>query len=348
MELLESYLKTLGKGLPDAERDDILRELSEDIRAEMEAKAAELRRPLTKDEQQAVLRQRGNPLLLAARYRQDTRALVIGRELIGPALFPFYVKVLSFNLGLTFIIIAIIFFALVVSGQHVGLGDIVSTALWQLFIQLGAVTAIFFLIQRSMSKNPDRWGMGEPSGLHLPQIKESFEFGRRRKLAGRVSRFDSVAVAVASGVALVWLKEVQLHPFLIFGPAAYFLRLGPIWNEAIPLIAVVAGLEMVRATVSFIRPDWTRFHAVARLVTGSAQLGITLVVLKAGSWFTQADMAMNPGFARAVQIINGVFRFCLVASALIAAVEVVKRVVRVVRQGRRPEGSSAEAGIDAR
>ena len=90
MELLESYLKAVGKGLPEAQREDILRELSDDIRAEMEEKSAELGRPLTKDEQQVVLKQRGNPLLLAARYRQDTRALVVGRELIGPPLFPFY------------------------------------------------------------------------------------------------------------------------------------------------------------------------------------------------------------------------------------------------------------------
>ena len=343
MELLESYLKAVGKGLPEAQREDILRELSEDIRAEMEEKSAELRRPLTKDEQQAVLKQRGNPLLLAARYRQDTRALVVGRELIGPALFPFYVKVLSFNLGLTFIIIAIIFSALVATGQHVSFREILSTVLLQLFIQLGAVTLIFFLIQRSMNKNPDRWGASEPSGLHLPQIKDTVGFGGGRRDAKRVSRFDSVAVAVASAVALVWLKEVQLHPFLIFGPAASFLRLGPIWNEAIPLIAVVTGLEMVRAIVSFIRPDWTRFHAVARLVTGSAQLGITLVVLKAGSWFTLADTATSPGFARAVQLINGVFRFGMVASAVIAGVEVVKRVVRVVREGRPAAGSSAGA-----
>jgi hypothetical protein len=338
MELLKSYLKTVGKGLPEAQREDILRELSEDIRAEMEEKSAELGRPLTKDEQQAVLKQRGNPLLLAARYRQDTRALVIGRELIGPALFPFYVKVLSFNLGLTFIIITIIFAALVASGQHVSFREIFSTALLQLFIQLGAVTLIFSLIQRSMNQNPDRWGAGEPGGLHLPQIRESFDFGRGRKDATRVS------VAVASAVALVWLKEVQLHPFLIFGPAASFLRLGPIWSEVIPLIAVVTGLEMLRAIVSFIRPDWKRFHAVARLVTASAQLGITLVVLKAGSWFTLAATATSPGFAHAVQLINGGFRFCMVASAVIAGVEVVKRFVRVVREARTSTAGSS-AGI---
>src|SRR5215831_4376146 len=136
MNLVDRYLKAVAKALPEAQREDIVRELSEDIRSEMEDKAGELGRPLTEAEQQAVLKQRGNPLLLAARYRQDHRALVIGRQLIGPVLFPFYVKVLSFNLGLTFLVVATIFIALGVGGQKISFNDVISTCLLQLFIQL--------------------------------------------------------------------------------------------------------------------------------------------------------------------------------------------------------------------
>src|SRR2546429_2405678 len=66
---------------------------------------------------------------------------------------PFYVRVLSFNLGLTFAVIAIIFIALGVSGQKVGVNDVLSSCLLQLFIQLGAVTLIFSLIERHLTKN---------------------------------------------------------------------------------------------------------------------------------------------------------------------------------------------------
>jgi hypothetical protein len=108
MDLVDRYLKAVENALPAAQRQDILRELSEDIQSEMEDKQNELGRALTEEEQQALLKQRGNPLLPAARYRQDHRSLAIGRQLIGPVLFPFYVKVLSFNLGLTFVIIVAI------------------------------------------------------------------------------------------------------------------------------------------------------------------------------------------------------------------------------------------------
>ncbi|PYT89991.1 MAG: hypothetical protein DMG41_05960 [Acidobacteria bacterium] len=130
--------------------------------------AGELGRPLTESEQQALLKRRGNPLVLAGRYRQDYRTLAFGRQLIGPVLFPFYVRVLSFNLGLTFAVIAIIFIALGVSGQKVGVNDVLSSCLLQLFIQLGAVTLIFSLIERHLTKNPDRWDLsGTCGGLRL-------------------------------------------------------------------------------------------------------------------------------------------------------------------------------------
>ena len=87
MDLVDRYLKAVENALPEAQRQDILSELSEDIHSEMEDKQSELGRALTEEEQQALLKQRGNPLLLAARYRQDHRSLAIGRQLIG-AWFP--------------------------------------------------------------------------------------------------------------------------------------------------------------------------------------------------------------------------------------------------------------------
>ena len=156
MNLVDRYLKTVAKALPEAQREDIIRELSEDIRSEMEDKQSELGRALTEAEQQALLKQRGNPLLLAARYHQDDRRVAFGRLLIGPVLLPFYIKVLSFNLGLTFVVIGTIFLALSLSGQPVHFNDIFSTCLLQLFIQLGVVTLIFSLIERHLTKHPDR------------------------------------------------------------------------------------------------------------------------------------------------------------------------------------------------
>ncbi|PYU12535.1 MAG: hypothetical protein DMG37_13075 [Acidobacteria bacterium] len=68
MDLVDRYLKAVAKALPEAQREDIIRELTEDIQSEMEDKQSELGRELTEAEQESLLKQRGNPLL---RHRND-------------------------------------------------------------------------------------------------------------------------------------------------------------------------------------------------------------------------------------------------------------------------------------
>src|SRR5947207_7181489 len=119
--------------------------------------AGELGRPLTESEQQALLKRRGNPLVLAGRYRQDYRTLAFGPQLIGPVLFPFYVRVLTFNLGLTFLIVGAIFAAISLAGQPIHFADLFSSVILQLFIQLAAVTLIFALVEKHLSRQPHDW-----------------------------------------------------------------------------------------------------------------------------------------------------------------------------------------------
>ena len=88
MELLDRYLKTVGTYLPKSQRADILRELSENIRSQIEDRETELGRPLNEAEQEALLKQVGNPLVVAGRFQKDQRTVAFGRQLIGPALFP--------------------------------------------------------------------------------------------------------------------------------------------------------------------------------------------------------------------------------------------------------------------
>src|ERR1700730_15694437 len=109
MQLVEQYLKAVGSYLPKEQKDDILSELSENIRSEMEDKEAALGRPFSELELENFLKQHGHPLLVAGRYRQDQRTLAFGRQWIGPALFPFYLRVLSINLGIALAVVFTIF-----------------------------------------------------------------------------------------------------------------------------------------------------------------------------------------------------------------------------------------------
>src|SRR6266853_1777539 len=93
MDLLRRYLQAVGTYLPKSQQDDILKELGENLRAQMEDKEAELGRQLNEDEAAAILKKHGHPMFVAAHYRQT-------RHLIGSTLFPVYWFVMKIILGI--------------------------------------------------------------------------------------------------------------------------------------------------------------------------------------------------------------------------------------------------------
>ena len=88
MELLDRYLHAVKFWLPRQQQDDIIAEISEDLRSQIEDREAELGRKLDDNEVAALLRKRGRPLLVANGYLPQ-------HSLIGPVLFPIYTLVLK-------------------------------------------------------------------------------------------------------------------------------------------------------------------------------------------------------------------------------------------------------------
>ena len=356
MDLVDRYVNAVAKALPEQQRDDLIGELTEDIRSEMDDRQRELGRPLTQDEQEAMLKKRGNPLLLAAQYRQDQRSVAFGRQIIGPVLYPFYVKVLSFNLGLTFVVVAVIFTALAISGQKIGFKDVVSTCLMQLFIQLGVVTLIFSAVQKHLTKYPDRWHLsGRSAGVELDlNIERDIE--RRlgpalRGSGGEVSRFESVSIVVACAVAIAWITGVQSYPFLILGPAASFLKLAPVWSQVYFPILMCTVAEIVRAIINLARPDWTRFRAIARILVHAGGLAVAYFLVRASSWVTAGDVTGDKALemGRTVEVINQVFYYSLVGAVILSTATLIFRIVELVRRwrwhgGTRGVGAAAKEG----
>lgn len=324
MEPLERYLNNLSKLLPAAQRDDILRELSEDIRSEMDDKSEQLGRSLTEQEQIDLLKDRGNPLKVAAAYQQDNRSLAFGRQWIGPVLFPFYLRVLRLNISLTFFILTIIFTALYFGGQTVHVGDVFSNFLLQIFLQFTAVTVIFSLIDRHLARNPSHWTTQQARKLH-PLSAE--------KKPREVSRFESVSIIVASAVALIWMQAVWSHLFLIFGPAASFLRLAPIWQRIYwPTLAIILA-SILRATINLVRPNWVSFRAAASVLFDAAGLFLLYVLISAQHYVVLAGEASSQttGKEHMLQVVNQWTYYALWISAAVAVAQTIGGIRRLVR-----------------
>jgi hypothetical protein len=274
--------------------------------------------------------------VVASRYRHDTRSVAFGRVFISPVLFPAYSKVLKFNLTLTFGVVVIIFAALFIAGQRPGVSDIFSVFLYQFVIQFSVITLIFSFADRHMEKHPDKWSATRPEAAQLgldiaQQIERDVVKGIGESMSPKpVSRSESISIIVASAAALVWLGAIRSYPFLIFGPAAHFLALGPGATQAYGLIAALTLVGMIRAFVNLIRPDWIRFRDLARIAMDSASVGMLLVLLRGGALV----VAKMPGTGDvAASFINqSIFMALGVAAIVVAILVVVKLVGFIVRE----------------
>jgi hypothetical protein len=340
MEMLDNYLKSVRSCLPEAQRDDIINELSENLRSQIEDQETGLGRRLTDAEVEAILKQHGHPLVVAGRYRQDHRSVAFGRQWIGPTLFPFYVRVLKFNLGLTSLILIGVFVALLASGQSITLLNTLPEFLYSFLIQFTIITVIFAAADQHWTLHPDSW---DPRNLKHPwhpafAIQAELKRGSdAKKDERRVSRFDSVCQFVSMGVGLAWLRVAQGAPFMIFGPAAAIVKPAPVWHQFYTPVVFLFVAGMLQAVINLFRPDWFRFRLVYRLLNDAAWLVIVVLLLKAGRWVVMADVAgASEGYRRTAEILNQLVPYGLAGLAVFIVVSVVRNLSRIVRPAQPP------------
>ncbi|MGD0199194.1 MAG: hypothetical protein ABSD27_00435 [Bryobacteraceae bacterium] len=270
MNALDRYLKAVKQFLPRARQDEILRELSENLRSQMKGREAELGRPLNEAEREAILDRHGSPLLVAGRYRQHAHRLAIGGELIGPELFPHYVRWLSIPIGITTVLFAV---ALAL-GERPPLGQF----LFPVGVQFACVTLIFILGQVWQNKYGwlGRWKSPSPPAaelirryLHavrfwlpkgqqediLAELAEDLRSkieDREAELGRKLDEGELVAILKQRGepksVAAGYLPPQYLIGPVLFPLYRFVLKLVVLWI-LLPLYIVVAGPIVVRTAV---------------------------------------------------------------------------------------------------
>jgi hypothetical protein len=346
MPILDRYLASVRSALPEAQRDDIVNELSENLRSQIEDRESELDRPLTDSEIEGILKEHGHPLVVAGRFREDKRNVSFGREIIGPALFPFYLRVLKFNLGFTTLIPAIIFVALYFSGEGLTAGRIIPAFLYQFLIQFAIVTGIFACAENHWKKHPDSWDPHGSKHFWHPALtlrKEPKYSPGTKKDPPRVSPFDSVAKIIGLTVGLAWLNVAQHAPFMIFGPGALFLRPAPIWHTLYVPVVVLFVAGILQAAINALRPDWIRLFLVYHILSDTAWSIVVFRLLKAGPWVLPTTAATNTeGFHHTVEILNQIAVYAL-AAILAATIYDLYRHTRRLFRLSTPNGVSSTA-----
>ena len=317
MTLIDRYLYAVRGFLPASSQDDIIRELGEDIRAQAADREEELGRPLTADDEAALLKQFGHPMVLAAKYRRS-------QQLISPVVFPFFWFALKLALGIAVVVQIAVGIAMVVSGEPAGpiIGRLAAFPFTGLVTLFGWMTLAFAVIDLNVRRITARAAITwDPRTLTDPP----------RELLPKTVWTAGLEL-VLSTVFLGWWLAIPQYPLLVFGPAAAFLALAPVWKAVhLPLAVLWLVALAIRWTLLF-RPDMRRLRLAFEIGTNAVGLIVAAILLKA-----DAIVTLVPGFeagshaadlSRLVHVIDVCFRLGIVVWICTTAWGVVKAVLR--------------------
>jgi hypothetical protein len=331
MELLDRYLHAVKSGLPKAQQDDIIAELAEDLRSQIEDKEAELGCSLDEAELVTILKQRGHPAAVASRYLPQ-------QYLIGPALYPIYRLVRK--IVVVWVLVPV--FALVVAPIAVATASHPSAelvkSLWDLAMSavftVGVVTAVFAAIERYPVEHKT-WEKWDPR--RLPRVPKTEPDTRPTPRATAIA--ELAASLIFSWLFVTWFRTT-------FDLGGVRITLAPIWRSLYwPFLLVLLGGVPV-GWVSLIWPERTPLRSSIRLAIHGVTLVLVVILLRARMWVEIAAPQFPAAeIAQAVKWTNlgiGITLFIMAIITIGEAVHEVRRIFR--RKPVRPMVTSSIAG----
>jgi hypothetical protein len=267
MELVDRYLHAVKFWLPRKQKDDIIAELSEDLRSQIEEKETELGHKLTDVEVEPILKRCGSPMAVAGRFLPQ-------QSLIGPALFPIY-SVIIRSLFLYFLLpwflvwMGIAIFSPDFRADHPGAALFASLEPWWLACTYSLFfnTLAFALLDRSQAR---QHLLNDWNPRTLPAVRDHNRISR----GGTIFEMTVVVATLAIWIQLDAFRRV----FHIFGTTITLSSFWPYFFWA--LVAVtVAGIAVSCMNLS--NPRWTHLTASLRLGLDCCSFGLFYWLLRA-------------------------------------------------------------------
>lgn len=315
-DLIERYLEAMKFWLPRKQQEDILAELREDLRLQIEERESVLGHPLAEGDVVALLKQRGSPLRVASGYIQE-------RRLFNPAMLPIYQLVIKIVLLWVLApLFAIIFVAPILDSARPGaaLLEFFSQAVRAGFMTVGIITVVFMLLDRYQDEWIDRWDPRK-----LPRVTPAHQTSER---ANDFAGFVSHVAAVIFWSCVMW------HRMEFDFNAGTRIVLTPIWNQLFWPIVVVSSARGLRDLFGFLRPG----RPAARYWTIIAHdLLVALAagwLLRVSNWVEIVSPTISAAeVAKAAGWVNGVVQTTLVCVAAIMLLDAILKF-RSLRRAR--------------
>ncbi len=319
MELIDRYLHAVKFWLPSKQKDDIIAELSEDIRSQIEDAEAELGHKLSDAEVEPILKRCGSPMAVAGRFLPQ-------QSLIGPALFPIYSVIirsliLYFLLPWLLLLLGVTIFSPDFRADHHGTALFASIEPWWLACTYSLFfnTLIFAILDRTQAR------------LHLVNDwnPRALPAVRDRNVVSRGGTIFELTVVVATLAAWIQLDAFR-RVFHIFGTTITLSSGWPYFFWAL-VVSSLAGI--VVSCLNLSKSRWTHLSATLRLANDCFSFGLFYWLFRAS--MLQSFSASGVSDPDATHFVNA-FNHWMATSAvwvLVVGVVVVffdvRRIIRV-------------------
>jgi len=251
MELLERYLQAVRFWLPRGRQHDIIAELSEDIRSEIEEKEGDLGRRVNEVELAAILKRWGSPDAVAQQYLPQ-------RYLIGPVLFPIYLLLLKWFGAIWVIPWLLIWVGFVCFSPEYRAHDPIHNlqGLWLSVLYTGFLgTTGFAIVDRFINRKTSARKEWDPR--ELPRGMPS--------VFPLIPRINSAFGLTMYLIVFVWcLLHIPGAKVITISGSQVTLR--PAWGLFFWAIVALAAVRSAHWGVNLIRPYWTKRSLIFRLI----------------------------------------------------------------------------------
>lgn len=314
MEMIDRYLQAVKFALPQAQREDIVKELRDSILSQMEEKETTLGRPLTEDEQAELLKKLGSPMQLASRYRKQ-------QYLIGATMFPIYWRVLKVSLAMVFVVLAAGSIATAAAGKSL------SESVAVLFRFPGVALLTFAWITVVFSAL-EFFG----ARLHLRDSWDPRKLPPLVKAEPTKSQFELIAQLVIQTLFAVWWLVGLHYQYLILGPGIALVRFGPVWQTIYPLFVVMVIADLGLTASRLIWPRWIQGPQLNRLIMSALGIIVLYFLVGVPDLFVPSDPA-SPQLQSLTKGTNLGVHIGLIVALIVSVYNVGKEAVWFI--GRR-------------
>jgi hypothetical protein len=316
MDLLDRYLEAVQFWLPKAQRRDIIAELSEDLRSQIEEKESQLGRKLEDKEVAAILKRCGSPLAVATRYLPQ-------QYLIGPTLFPLYRFVLAVVLAGCIIPRTLIWLGFLLAGNAHG-GAVLMENIWSSVIFFAFfITLAFAIFERS---GVNVAGVVDFNPQKLPPIHHP----------NRISRVSSLIEIAIQPIFAAWFVSLFWpRPTLVLYGVS--VAVAPAWKLLFAGFMVLTLVNFGLSCMNLAHPFWTRRRLMIRLLSNAAGGVLFYLVLRSQLVLALGISGVEPEKAAMLtRLINSWLATMVPYSIAVLVAIVAVDIYRIVRLGRTP------------